>query len=77
MWREGGMWRGRKKIRQMRRMKSSHTSSSGSVPDRLFFFFIGPRYKTLASIFNEMLMLLHLDALAELGPSGTGSQEGH
>lgn len=65
----------RKKTRQMRRMKSSHTSSSGSVPDRLFF--IGPRYKTLASIFNEMLMLLHLDALAELGPSGTGSQEGH
>lgn len=31
------MWRGRKKTRQMRRMKSSHTSSSGSVPDRLFF----------------------------------------
>lgn len=76
MWREGGKWRGRKKTRQMRRMKSSHTSSSGSVPDRLSFF-IGPRYKTLASIFNEMLMLLHLDALAELGPSGTGSQEGH
>lgn len=44
---------------------------------QILSLFLGSRYKTLASIFNEMLMLLHLDALAELGPSGTGSQEGH
>lgn len=36
-----------------------------------------PRYKTLASIFNEILMLLHLDTSAKLGPSGMDSQEGH
>lgn len=32
---------GGKPTRQMRRMKSSHTSSSGSLPDRLSFFFEG------------------------------------